>query len=360
MSTINVGIRGIGIHLPQTVRKNDWWPESTVQKWRERQAKNITRSREEPSDPPTEGMRRTLAAMASVKDDPFEGAIERRVMAEGMQSSDMETLAAREAIAKAGIDPSEIDILLVQSTLPNFIHVPNCCIVHRNLGLSETCFSMSTEGMCNAFLQQLVLAEGMISRGQARYALIIQSCNMTSFVQQEDPFSAWFGDGAAATIVGPVPEGQGILGHAHVTDGSVYGSIVTGVKGKRWIDDGPVIAYLESPSLARLQFLKLAEQAKPLVEGALEKAGLKKNDVQFWACHQATPWLSKMAQDHIGLDAATRVDTFTWAGSLSGANIPLVLATGEREGLLKRGDVVAMFSGAAGMEGTGMVMRWAI
>lgn len=354
----SIGIRGIGIYLPDEVRTNAWWPPAIVDRWREKQAKNITRAKEQPEDPPTEGMRRTLAAMAAYKDDPFEGAVERRVMPDTMRSSDMETAAARDAIARAGIDPSEIDVLLTQSTLPNYIHVPNACIVHRDLGLPETCFSMATEGMCNAFLQQLVLAQGLISRGQARYALLIQSCNMTSFVQPEDPFSAWFGDGAAATIVGPVPTGEGVLAHAHVTDGSVYGSIVTGIRGKRWFEDGKVIAYLESPALARLQFLKLAEQAKPLVEAALTKAGHQKSDVRFWACHQATPWLSKMAQEHIGLESATRVDTFTWAGSLSGANLPLVLSVGEREGLLKRGDLVALFSGAAGMEGSGMVMRW--
>jgi 3-oxoacyl-[acyl-carrier-protein] synthase-3 len=119
-----------------------------------------------------------------------------------------------------------------------------------------------------------------------------------------------------------------------------------------------VIGSLESPSLARRQFLELPDQAKDLVERALVQAGLEKSDVRFWACHQGTPWIGKLTQEHLGLDHAIRVDTFKWAGSLSGANLPLVLSVGEREGVLRRGDVVALFTGGSGMTGTGMVLRW--
>ena len=353
-----MGILGIGTYLPPIVRKNDWWPEEIVSVWRERQARSITRAQEEPSDPPTEGMRATLKAMAAYKSDPFEGAVERRVMPDDMKTSDMDVAAAREAIARSGIDSTQIDLVLAQTSGPNYVHVPNACLVHKELELSAHCLAISTEGMCNAFQQQLALAEQMIVSGRVRYALLIQSCNMTQFCRPQDPFSAWFGDGATAVIVGPAAAGRGVLGSAHCTDGSVYGSIVSGIPGKRWWDEGRVVSYLEDAAGARLQFLLIAETAKPLLDRALADAGLERSDIKLWACHQASAWLPRATQEFLGLEHAHRVETFPWAGSLSGANLPLVLSVAEREGLVHDGDVVALFSGAAGMQVSATVLRW--
>ena len=87
MNKTRMGIYSIGTYLPPIVRKNDWWPEELVKVWRERQARSITRSVEEPEDPPTEGMRVTLQAMAQFKNDPFEGAVERHVMPDDMKTA---------------------------------------------------------------------------------------------------------------------------------------------------------------------------------------------------------------------------------------------------------------------------------
>lgn len=352
------GIQSVGTYLPPTVRTNDWWSPEIVDAWRAKQAKSLTRTQAEPEDPPTEGMRITLAAMAQFKSDPFEGSVRRHIMPDGMLSSDMEVAAGRDAMARAGVEPGDIDLLLVDSVTPNFLHTPNACVVHRDLGLSPRILSMSTEAVCGAFLQQLVLADALFAAGRIRRALIIQSCNFSTFMRKEEPWSAWFGDAATAAVLGPVAEGRGLLGQAHATDGSVYGSIVSGIEGKRWYDDGRVYAYLNEPAKARLQFLKIAELGVTLVEEALVEAGQTKQDLDFWACHQASAWLPRAVQTRLGIEHARRVDTFPWAASVSGCNVPLVLATGEREGMLKAGDLVAMYSGAAGMTASAMIVRW--
>ena len=155
-----------------------------------------------------------------------------------------------------------------------------------------------------------------------RYGLLIQSCNMTHFCRPEDAFSAWFGDGATAIVVGPVEGGRGVLGHAHCTDGSVYGSIVSGIPGKKWWEEGRVYSYLENAAGARLQFLLIAETAKPLIGARARRAGSQSTDIKFWACHQASAWLPMATQKFLGLEHAQRIDTFPWAGSLSGCEHP--------------------------------------
>jgi 3-oxoacyl-[acyl-carrier-protein] synthase-3 len=174
----------------------------------------------------------------------------------------------------------------------------------------------------------------------------------------EDPYSAWFGDGATAVVVGPVSKDRGVLARQHMTASHLYASVVTGVPGGRWYEGGRSVVYLESPALCRRQFLEIPDQCQTLTERALAEAGVGKDAIRFWACHQGTAWLGRLTQEYLGLEHAARVDTFPWATSLSGANLPLVLSVGEREGQIQPGDVVGLFAGSAGATVTSMLIRW--
>ena len=359
MSNVNIGVWGLGAYLPPTVRTNDWWPANIVEEWKIRHAKRVTRATKDVADEAvSDGARALLESAAAYADDPFEGARERRVMSDEMWPTDMQIAAARDAIAAANVDAGEIDFVLVQSTTPDYL-VPDGCRLQVELGLRrDRLFTLQTEAACNAFLQQMVVAEGLIRGGAFRCGLIVQCSVMSRHIRPEDPFSAWVGDGATAAIVGAVSPGKGVLAHAHATDGRFHGGVVWGVPGKRWYEDGRVVFYIEDQQKARGMILSLADETGPLVERALEEAGIRKDEVRFFAAHQGTAWLGCAVQRHLGLEHATRIDTFPWAGSLIGANIPLILATGEREGVLKDGDVVVAFSGATGQTVGAMVARW--
>ncbi len=354
----NVGILGIGVFLPPVVRKNDWWPEAEVNKWRQKMAFNITRGRTEPTEAPTEGIRRTLGAMGALVEDPFRGTVERRVMPDDMLATDMETAAARDAIERAGIDAGEIGAVLSYTMCPDFLYVNNSCVVHRNLGLKEHCLSINADGVCNSFGLQCTLGEQLVRGGQAKYVLLIQSSAMTRLQGHLDPHSAWFGDGATAVILGKVSEGKGLLASSHHTDGKLHKAMVVGVPGKRWFDDGRCLAYSEDTHAAREMLLTVADRAYETVQEALAKAGFGVDDVRFYACHQAAHWMPTVTRDFLQLKNAKMVDTFPWAANLSAANLPLALATGERDGVLQDGDLVATFAGGTGMSWTSIVLRW--
>lgn len=352
------GIWAVGTYLPPIVRRNDHWPEHIVAEWRARQQRSLTRNAGADDGQLDEGAMTIVKHMMRFKDDPFEGVVERRIMPDDMRSSDMELAAAKDALERAGVAPSEVDMLLCQTTTPDWLHVPTACRVHHELGLPWQCHTLQTDGMCVSFMQQLIMADAMIRTGQIRIALIVQACAMSRFLRDEDPFSAWFGDGATAVVVGPVAEDRGIRGVSHATEGSVYGGVVTGIPGKRWYDEGKVVVYLDSARGAREQFLRIGDTARPLMDQSLGKAGAARDDVDFFACHQASAWLPPAVQEQTGLARARRVDTFRWAASLSGGNLPLVMSVAERDGMLSDGDLVAMYSGAAGMTASAMVFRW--
>jgi 3-oxoacyl-[acyl-carrier-protein] synthase-3 len=354
----NVGILGLGVYLPEQIRKNDWWPESVVAKWRDKKAQTITRYEGADDSSMTEGLKRTLAALAALGDDPFQGSVERRIMPEEITTTDMETWAARKAIERAGIDKREIDFVFSYTICPEHINVPSSCVVHHNLGLSERCFSLNPDAVCNSFAAQMTLAESFIRSGRARYGLLTQSSALSRLAAIEDPVSLFFGDGATAAIVGPVAEGKGLLGFAHRTDGSMHRALIAGVPGKRWYDEGRAVAYSGDGDAGKRMLFGVADRGKESIEAALEQAGLTKQQVDFYASHQATAWFRPVTQEYFGLAHARSVDTFQFAGSLSAANLPLVLSVAEQKGVLRDGDVVATYCGGTGITWSSLVMRW--
>lgn len=354
-----VGIHSIGIYLPEQIRTNDWWPEEIVQRWRQRMAKSLVRPDRDDTEPATEGVRRVLMAMEAFRDDPFKGAVERRVMPEGMLSSQMELAAAREAIAHAGIAPSEIDLLLTYGHVPDHLVVCNAPLLHHALGLPERCFSLGVEAGCNSFLQQLALAEQMIRGGQTRYALLVQHSAAMQLVRPEDQHSAWFGDGATAVVVGSVAPGRGILGRSHRTDGSYYHGLLGGVPGKRWhTATERIVLYVDDKKLARKMLLNVCDLARQSVTEALAEAGRAPEEVDFYATHQSSRWYAQATRDYIGLENARIFDSFTSTASLGACNIPFMLAMGGKEGLLRDGDLVALHTGGSGIVFSSFVMCW--
>lgn len=357
MAPLQVGIHSIGVHLPEIVRKNDWWPESTVRAWREKIDANLQRQRVDDDTAVSEGVRAVAEAMARYYADPFKGSVERRVMPEGMVTSDMEAAAAEDALVRAGIARNRIGLLLTNSQLPDYLSVPTAPEVHRKLKLSDRCLAIGTDAACNSFLTQLALAEQYIRGGMTEYALLVQSSGFLHLARPEDAHSAWFGDGATAVLVGPVSSDHGVLTSSHRTDGSLYHALVTGCPGRRWYDAEPYL-YVESARLARKMLLSVAEMGREVVHAALGAADLRPEQVDYYASHQATPWFREVTQAFIGLTNARYSDTFTQTGSLAAANVPFMLAMGEREGKLHKGDLVAMYSGGSGVTWSGVVMRW--
>lgn len=358
MKRTKVGVYGVGAFLPETVRTNDWWPDEVVAKWGGTHNGRLDRPPEGPEELETEGGRMVLEAMKKYRADPFKGSRARRVMADGWKASDMEMKACTQALENAGLVAGDVDMLLATTNLPDYLMVPNACLLHEKLGMPARCFTMQTEGVCNAFLMQLSLAEQMIASGQAKHALLVQSACMSRLTTPDDPMSAWFGDAATAVVVGPVGDDYGVEGRAHMTDGSLYGGVVCGVPGKEWYEEGRVQGYILDPKLARRLLTSNIHDSKDLIIAALADAGRDPSEVDFYGSHQGFIWLREVTQKLAGIEQARTVDTYSWAASCLGCNIPLGLYTALGENLLRDGDVVSLFSGAAGSVLSSLVLRW--
>jgi len=348
-------ILALGDFLPP-LRFNDWWADDVVAGWRGRGG--LT----DPSPPPdlqvTEGMERTLRAMSDWIRDPFRGVVSRPVMPEGMLTSDMERMAAEVALERAGVDPGSVDFVLQQSSANDYISPQNACLVHRDLGLRRDCLTLGVEGGCDSFALQLTTADAILRAGLGSTGLLIQSSANSRLVSPGAPYAPWFGDGATAAVVGRASPGHGILGRCHQTDGDFFYSNGVGGEGAPWYDGGRARILVDDPRMMRRLLLTISDLARVTMSVALEDAALAPDDVDFYACHQATVWLGDVTKERAGLHRARTVNTCGKLGSVGACNVPLVLIQGLRARQLDRGDLVALHAGGAGMTYSSMVLRW--
>ncbi len=357
MGPHSVGILGLGAYLPPDVRTNDHWPAHVVASWAPPPRDRAREPASQPTDetPGGAAVRRAMDALAG---DPFQGSKQRHVMSPGMLASEMEIAAARDALARADVDASEIDAVIGFSFVPDLLCAPNACLVQAALGIRRDSFVLNLDTVCNSFQTQLELATALIRAGQAKKVLLFQSSSLTVLAPFEAPFAPLFGDGATAQVIGAVSDGRGVLASAHICDASLYGGLPGGIPGKRWYEDGRTVIYLADRVKSRQMLHAVTDQATEVIGRALAEAKLERNDVDFLATHQASAWFREVVQTHVGLPRARSVDTFTTAASLSAANIPFVLATADREGMLKDDGIVVTFGGGGGVTVGSFVLRW--
>jgi 3-oxoacyl-[acyl-carrier-protein] synthase-3 len=354
----SVGILGLGTYLPRTVRTNDHWSSAIVADWHDRMAARATRPDAPAPETLSSGVRRTLAAMQEYAKDPFRGAVERRVMSDEMTTSEMEAFAAKEAMQRAGIDASQIGAIFTQTPAPECVLRNSAAVTHRLLGLSPHCLVTSTSAACNAFATHVALAKGLIASGQARYVLSVHSSAMTRVMRDEEPDSAWWGDGASAAVIGAVSDGKGLLAVTHDADGTSCNAITLGVPGRRWWEDGQCTIHAPDREHTRAMLLNLVDRAGASIAKTLQVAGIHPEDVKFYASHQGTVWFTAATAAQAGLERAKTVVTFPSFGNIASASIPLVLAIGEREGMIRDGTIVVTFAGGAGEVWSSMCFRW--
>lgn len=356
---ISTGILGLGTYLPSDVRTNDWWPAHVVARWNDRMAHRATNA--EAIDPSTlsSGARRTLAAMGELAGDPFRGARERRVMPSSMTAPEMEAKAAKIAIERAGISPDDIDVILTQTPVPDQLMVNSATVTHDLLGLPRRCLAIGTEGACNAFAIHMSLAQGMIASGLARNVLSVHSSAITRVHGPDEPHSAWWGDGAAAAVIGRVSDGKGLLASVHNANGARCNALVLGTgPTKRWWDDGSITTHSLDREATKDMLFGMVDRGGTAIRTALNEAGLGPQDVGFYASHQSTAWLTRESAAEAGIAHAKTVVTFPYLCNMNSVNLPFILAVGEREGMLRDGTVVSTFSGGLGETWSSLVLRW--
>lgn len=350
-----VGIRAVGMYDPPIVRRNDWWPEELVREWvaqREAQPKLTLRSGATP------GEQRIFHAIMEQRSDPFLHCVERRVVPPELSILDIQERAARDAMARANVDPAEIDLLLCHSIVQDHQLMNPACPLHERLGLNPECLALHTEATAYTSLAQIALGEASIAAGRSRCALLVQSTIATRLVDQTDPSSVLVGDGATAMILAPVETGRGILGAVHYTEGRYPTGLVMSVPGGKWYDDGAARIHIGDRQQLFASEVRIADICAEAVTAVLALIGYKLLDIDFLCVLHGTPWLQRVVYEELGVSHIQPFDVFSQHGYMSSAMIPAALYKAAQAGKIADNALVVMVGGGTGMTYGATAVRW--
>ena len=276
--------------------------------------------------------------------------------AEGQFTSDLAVEAARRALAAAGRDPAEIDLIVVATTTPDLTFPATAAIVQRKLG-APVGVAFDVQAVCSGFVYALGVADGFVARGLARCALVIGAETMSRLMDWTDRGTCvLFGDGAGAVVLEPA-EGQGttddrgLLGFALRADGTkqdlLYvdgGPSSTGTTGKLRMVGNQVFKHA---------VINIAEA----VEAAAVKAGVTVEAVDWFIPHQANQRILAGVAHRLGVPEAKVISTVAEHANTSAASIPLALAKGVGDGRVKPGQLLLMEAMGGGLTWGACVLR---
>ncbi|MFC4766044.1 beta-ketoacyl-ACP synthase III [Effusibacillus consociatus] len=288
------------------------------------------------------------------------GIRERRIADEKTASSDLSVEAARKAIADAGIDPEDIDLIICATVTPDYMFPATACLVQNRLGIKKTgAFDLSAG--CSGFLYALATAVPMIQAGVAKNALVIGVDTLSKITDYTDRNTCvLFGDGAGAVVLGQVPEGRGFLGFDLGADGSGGEQLLLAAGGSRNpATQESVMNGQHTITMNGKEVFKFAVRVmNTATEEVLRKVGLTTEDVDFLVPHQANTRIIDYARERLGLPEDKVIVNLDRYGNMSSASIPVALDEAKRLGKFKESDLVMLVGFGAGLTWGAAAIRW--
>ena len=284
--------------------------------------------------------------------------IERRhFAAEGETTSDMAIAAARAALADAGLDPGDIDALIVATSTPDLTFPSAATMVQAGLGLKSG-FAFDVQAVCAGFVYGLSTANAFITSGQVKRVMVIGAETFSRIMDWQDRGTCvLFGDGAGALILEAqegkgTPQDRGILATDLHSDGDFRDLL--------YVDGG--VSSTQSTGVLRMQgrevFRHAVEKLAETAHTALGKAGLGAEDVDWIVPHQANLRIITRTAQKMGVGMDRVVVTVQDHGNTSAASIPLALSVGVARGQIKRGDLLVTEAIGGGLAWGAVILRW--
>jgi 3-oxoacyl-[acyl-carrier-protein] synthase-3 len=288
------------------------------------------------------------------------GIKQRRKAAPGEYTSLFAVRAARQAIERARLDPSDIDLLLCATVTPDQILPSTGCIIQAELGANNAA-AMDIVAACSGFLYGVSLANSMITTGQVRHAVVVGAEILTQYVDYNDRQTCvLFGDGAGAAVLGSTEGGRGILASKIKSDGRYEEQLFSPGGGTRRRPSAETIAAgdhffkMRGNELFKVAVRSMAEISREV----LEMAGKKSDEIDLFIPHQANQRITEAVADRLNVDLSKVYSNIAVHGNTSSASIPIALDECVEAGRIKEGDLVLMASFGGGVTWGAVLMRW--
>jgi 3-oxoacyl-[acyl-carrier-protein] synthase-3 len=317
-----VALIGIGSHLPDRVMGND-----------------------------------EIATMVETSDEWIAqrtGIRERRIAADADSSASLGAEAARRALASAGVDAAELDLIVTATASPDYYFPATASLIGERIGAGEVAgFDLSAA--CTGFIYALAQAYSQIAAGLAETVLVVGTEVFSRLLDWSDRSTCiLFGDGAGAVVLRRDDDRHGLRGFELGADGS--GALllsVAAVGHAAGHDEGPFVQ-MNGPEVYKFATRVVVDSSLR----SLEAAGLGVEDVDVFVPHQANRRIIDHAARRLGLDEAKVFANVDRYGNTSAGSIPICLDEGWRQGRIGPGDIVLMVGFGGGLAWGSCVMEW--
>ncbi len=280
------------------------------------------------------------------------GIEKRHLVSEGETCCDLAEAAARRALDAAGLQPSDIDLIIVATTTPDQFFPSTACLLQQRLGV-RGCPAFDLQAVCTGFVYAVGVADKFIRTGAAKRALVVGAETLSRILNWEDRGTCvLFGDGAGAVVLEAADEPGIISTHLHA-DGAykdllqVPGGIGNGHPDARFME-------MKGNEVFRVAVTTLGR----IVDETLEAAGLAKSDIDWLIPHQANIRIIQATARKLDLPMERVVVTVAEHGNTSAASIPLAFDQAVRDGRIQRGELLLMEAFGGGFTWGSVLVRY--
>jgi 3-oxoacyl-[acyl-carrier-protein] synthase-3 len=276
-----------------------------------------------------------------------------------VQTTDMAEVAARQALAAAGLEPGDLDQIVLATVTPEITCPSNACVLQQRLGaVNAAAFDLNAA--CSGFVYALVTASSLVTAGVKRRVLVVGAEKLHWVMDYWDRNTCvLFGDGAGAVVLEASDGVDGMLGADLGADGVTGSTMVIESMGTRRDLNVP-----RAPAWAALHFegqavFKIAVQGiVGSVERALAAAGVCADDVSLVVPHQANERIITAATKRLGIEPARVMLNIADHGNTSAASVPMALADAMAAGRVQPDAIVVFTAFGGGVTWGSAVFRW--
>ncbi len=308
--------RSIGAYVPKNIRDNDWFVQrmDTSDEW-------ITK--------------RT-------------GIKERRIASDEEQTSDLGVKAADIAIQRAGINKSEIDLIVCATISPDYLCMPStACIIGEKLGLNGV-MALDISAACTGFVYALSVAKAFIESGMKKNVLIIGTEKLSDILDYEDRTTCiLFGDGAGAAIISATTNKDEAIVDVSCSADGTYADFLLTPREQSFIQ-------MKGNETFKLAVKTLTSD----VQKIMEKNNYTNSDIDLFIPHQANYRIIKAVGDALNFEESQKVLTIEKYGNTSSASIPMAINECYEDGRLTYGKTILLDAFGGGLTWGANLIKW--
>jgi 3-oxoacyl-[acyl-carrier-protein] synthase-3 len=288
------------------------------------------------------------------------GIKERRIVENGVTTSDIATQASLRAMEDAGVSPGDLDMIITSTITPDHIFPSTSCYIQQKIGATRAC-AFDILAACAGFIYAMSIGQSFINSGAMKTVLVVGAECLSKITDYTDRTTCvLFGDGAGAVVIQRDPVKHEILSSSLAADGSEADVLIMPGGGAR----NPASLESVQQRLHYIQFkgkevFKLAiNNITNLILETTRENGLTLDDIDLIIPHQSNLRIIEATMEKLGLPMEKAFINIDKYGNTSSASVPIAMDEARKEGRLRKGNIVMLVAFGGGLTWGSSVIRW--